>query len=132
MAKSWCVKIKKNDLRKSTVSFIRGHRSITDPKLKKEGDELEMFIKGKFRRILEMWCPVLDWGLLAEGRIDAIISFEDEPQEEFAGTLLAKEAGLKVCNFDGNEYNGSDHKIIACTDHLVDNLIKLKRWFNSP
>ncbi|MBD3363374.1 hypothetical protein GF362_06680 [Candidatus Dojkabacteria bacterium] len=113
------------NLTKATICFIRGHRTFSVQTLLEEGNNLEEKLEGQFRRVIKMWAPVVDWGLLAEGKINAVICFEDELQELYAGTLLAKEAGLEVVDFTGQQITNSTRRVIASNKYLKPGLVKL-------
>lgn len=114
------------EINKSVVSFVRGHQTFYDDQLKVEVDKVESKIRNELnpRRVLETWVPVLDWALLAEGKIDAVISIEDELQEKSAGILLAKEAGLEIINLKGEKANNKDNRIIVSTSALAKEIFE--------
>jgi myo-inositol-1(or 4)-monophosphatase len=45
------------------------------------------------KRFLWAWAPTVYWGLLARGRIDAMVTLHPDDEEQVAGDLLAQEAG---------------------------------------
>lgn len=109
----------------STLSFIKGH-SIRDINSKEtKAVEIEHLLSSKFSRVFKLWAPSLDWCLLASGRIDALISYNSELEDMFAGLLIAQEAGIKVCDFNGKIYQKGDSKIIASNNLITTDLIKL-------
>lgn len=111
-------------LSRSTLSFIKGHRTNFDGNMNNQSIELERFLSAKFRRILTMWAPALDWSLLAFDFIDVLISFESELEDQYAGTLIAQEAGIEITNFNGNKYSLGDPKIIACRKELTQEVLE--------
>ncbi|MGG7465292.1 inositol monophosphatase family protein [Plantibacter sp. YIM 135347] len=48
------------------------------------------------KRVLRTWAPSVDWGLLATGRIGAVIAYRNEPWDLVGGALIAEEAGAQV------------------------------------
>lgn len=48
------------------------------------------------KRVLRTWAPSVDWGLLATGRLGAVIAYRNEPWDLVGGTLIAEEAGAQV------------------------------------
>ena len=72
-----------------------------------------------------MWAPALDWCLLAAGGIDALISFDSEIEDQLAGTIIAKEAGCGVFDFDGNPYHFGMRRIVAVNVTLQGELFEL-------
>jgi myo-inositol-1(or 4)-monophosphatase len=95
------------------LSFIKGHYTYEDDALRIRSEELEREIENSVRRKLSMWAPALDWCLAASGKIDGIVSFESEPEDQYAGTLIALEAGLNVSDFKGAPYRTGMKKIAA-------------------
>ena len=75
-----------------------------------------------------MWAPALDWCLAASGKIDAVVSYESELEDQYAGTLIALESGITVTDFTGKPYTTDMKKIAAAKSNLhaplLDILIK--------
>lgn len=109
------------EIKKSVCSFIQGHDLSNSPELVNIKNKLS----NNFRRVLSTWAPALDWTLLASGGIDALVSFDSEIEDLYAGFLIAKEAGVRVVNFDGEEFKLSDKRIIASNKVIFDNLFEL-------
>ena len=112
---------------RAVLSFIRGHLTYDGYVLEKTSATLETFLPKHFRRTLKMWAPALDWCLLAAGGIDVLVSFESELEDQYAGTLIAQEAGVDVFSFSGNPYNDEVTRIIATNSGLKDQMLKLLR-----
>ena len=112
-------------LRKAVLSFIRGHQTFDGGDLEKISAELENYLPRHFRRTLTMWAPSLDWCLLASGGIDALVSFESEKEDLYAGLLVAKEAEVEIKSFSGKIYNTSINRIIAANKNLSKHIIEL-------
>lgn len=110
-----------SELNKSVCSFIQGHNLPSTTEL----SELKNKISNNFRRVISTWAPALDWTLLASGGIDALVSYDSEVEDLYAGLLIAKEAGLKIVNFSGKDYKVSDSKIIASNKNIFNNLFEL-------
>lgn len=117
------------DINKSVVSFIKGHGTFDGGRLEESSKELEEFLEPKFRRMLKMWAPALDWCLLASGGIDAVISYESELEDQYAGTLIAQEAGASVVGFNGEKYDTSVLKILATNSKLKPDFLSLLKDF---
>lgn len=80
----------------ATVSFVRGLDAVREPALRERADALEDALAATCKRVLVSWAPCVDWGLLARGRIEAVVTFHPDVWEQQAGTLLAREAGAAV------------------------------------
>ncbi|WP_172979894.1 inositol monophosphatase family protein [Agromyces agglutinans] len=48
------------------------------------------------KRVLRTWAPSVDWGLLATGRLGAVIAYRNEPWDLVGGALIATEAGARM------------------------------------
>ncbi len=102
------------EMNKSVCSFIQGHNVPSSQEL----DTVKINLQNNFRRIISTWSPALDWALLAFGGIDALVSFDSELEDMYAGLLIAQEAGIVVSNFGEN-------KIIASNKSIHKSLSKL-------
>ena len=112
------------ELKKSVCSFIQGHL-VASSKSKKEATAIKNKLSKTFRRVVCTWSPALDWALLAWGGLDALVSFESEYEDMYAGLLIAKEAGVVVSNFNGENIANSERKIIASKNKIAQNIIDL-------
>ncbi len=111
-------------LKKSVCSFIQGH-AVSSSVLMQESDEVKNKLSHNFRRVICTWAPALDWALLAFGGIDALISFESELEDMYAGLLIAKEAGVRISNFSGDNFKIGDRRIVASNNYFHEELVKL-------
>jgi myo-inositol-1(or 4)-monophosphatase len=66
---------------------------------------LRLVLESTARRVLQLWAPLLTWVMLARGDIDGIIGYRAEVVDLPAGALIAMEAGIAVCGFDGQPFN---------------------------
>lgn len=121
---------KMQSLDKAVLAFIRGHRTYGG-RLEQGADAIEAHLTPQFRRTLKMWAPALDWCLLASGGIDALVSFESEVEDQYAGTLIAQEAGAAVFGFDGEPYSSRVTRIFATNPFLKDSMIEMLRQENA-
>jgi len=114
---------------KAVLSFIKGHATYNDKIVFEKSIKLEESLSKPFRRKLSTWAPALDWALLASGGIDLLVSYLSEPEDFYAGALIAKEAGVTIKNFDGEDYKFGDGKIIAGNETLVKRIISTLSGF---
>jgi myo-inositol-1(or 4)-monophosphatase len=112
------------ELQKSVCSFIQGHL-VSTSNYKIESDRIRNKLADNFRRVISTWAPALDWALLASGGIDALISFESEYEDMYAGLLIALEAGVVVTNFNGESLKKNEQRIIATKKGITSNIIEL-------
>ena len=74
----------------TTVSLTQGYGvGHDDSRRNNLFDALERHTK----RVLRTWAPSADWGLLAAGRLGAVIAYRNEPWDLVGGALIAEEAG---------------------------------------
>lgn len=114
----------------SVLSFIKGHSKGDTEISYTQTKEIEHLLSNNFTRILKMWAPSLDWCLLALGKIDVLVSYESELEDMFAGLLIAKEVGIRVCNFDGKEYRSGNNRIIASNKSLTKDMTRLLKIYS--
>lgn len=95
------------------VAYMRGYQVGIDQELR-----AQKALKGCARRVMSNWSPALDWCLLAEGRIDGVISESSGAESQWAGILIAREAGAIITDSDGGEVNWTgDELIIGGRNH---------------
>jgi myo-inositol-1(or 4)-monophosphatase len=108
--------------RRAVVAHIQGYPV---------GPDLSQAVQGLLRaavkRVLTNWAPALDWCLVAEGRVDALVSLDSEPEDLHAGVLIAQEAGAIVTDFAGRPYTPGAARVLgagapALHTALVDRL----------
>lgn len=112
----------------STLSFVKGHKKSGETDT--EANQVEQKVSANFTRVLRMWAPALDWCLLAQGKIDALISYESEREDLLAGLLIAQEAGVEVYNFDGRKYQYGNNKIIASRRESIKRNLEFVKPFS--
>ncbi len=66
-------------------------------------------------RIIESWCPVSDYILLLEGKIDKVVLNNNEFYDSLPGIFLAKELGLQVLDSNGLDYEYQGGLKISCS-----------------
>lgn len=103
----------KTTLDKATVAFVKGHRTYQNPEWQQEAKQIKGRLESTCRRVLTHWAPAFDWSLLAAGKIDGIVSYESELEDQLAGTLITREAGVNVTNFTGSDYCFKERRIIG-------------------
>jgi myo-inositol-1(or 4)-monophosphatase len=65
-----------------------------------------------------------DLCLVAQGVFDGFWEKSLKPWDAAAGTLLIREAGGRVLNYQGNEYDVSDNSLLAANPYLISELQK--------
>lgn len=76
-----------------TVSWLQGYAvGADDPAAQRMFHALERSCK----RVLRTWAPSIDWGLIATGKVSAMIAHRNEPWDLVGGALIACEAGAQI------------------------------------
>jgi len=115
--------IRQDDLTRATVAYVQGYLASDARAL-----AVQRALYGRVKRVLTNWAAALDWCLLAEGRIAAVVSLESEHEDQVAGTLIAQEAGARVTDLDSQPYAPGMTRLLACgNDHIHAALSHLLR-----
>lgn len=77
----------------ATVAFVIGHDVKRDPERAAVAGAVRAALEEECKRVIESWSPCVHWGLLARGRIDGVVTLDPDREEQYAGELLAREAG---------------------------------------
>jgi myo-inositol-1(or 4)-monophosphatase len=109
---------------------LKGSRAFFIPdfttKREQKTASLRNKLYGQCRRVLDTWSPALDWCLVANGKVDIVVSISDRPIRPDAGTLILEEAGGKVTDFDNSEFNDDNNgRVIGSNSLLHDQLLQL-------
>ncbi|MBM7568835.1 inositol monophosphatase family protein [Paenibacillus sacheonensis] len=112
-------------LLKGNVGWIQGHAVRNDERAVR----LRQFIDLRFKRMMRLWAPTLQWCMLAKGDIDGIILYNSEGDDLYSGLLMVREAGGVVIDFEGNPFTGMREEpyIIACHPEHREQLLRIVR-----
>lgn len=102
-------------LSRSTVSWLQGYAVGTDDPL---ASRLFASLERHCKRVLRTWAPSIDWGLIAAGKVSAMIAYKNEPWDLFGGALIAREAGAETRTFADGDLLLVAHPAII--DELAD------------
>ncbi|TSC77127.1 MAG: Inositol-1-monophosphatase (IMPase) (Inositol-1-phosphatase) (I-1-Pase) [Parcubacteria group bacterium Gr01-1014_31] len=94
------------DLRHATLAYIAPYGNTPEV----ECDFVRPFFAAGIKRMLTLWTPALDFCMLAEGKIEAILHSGSEFYDYAAGRLIAKEAGAKMTTFQGDVNHSDEHR----------------------
>lgn len=108
---------------RGNIGWIQGHKVQNDA----VAVRLRHHIDVKFKRMMRLWAPTLQWCMLAKGDIDGIILYNSEGDDLYSGILMVKEAGGIVIDFDGNEFIGMNEEpyLIACHPDHKEELLRV-------
>ncbi|MFC8530487.1 inositol monophosphatase family protein [Nocardia sp. NPDC057227] len=62
---------------------------------------LRLTLEAGSRRLIQLWSPLLCWIMLSRGDIDGFVGYGAGQIDLPAGTLIAREAGVRIVGFDG-------------------------------
>jgi len=79
----------------ATVGFVIGHDVKLDGRMD-EAAAMQDALGDATKRVVESWSPCVHWGALARGRIDGMVCYYPDDEEQLVGELLASEAGAAV------------------------------------
>ena len=80
----------------ATVVSVIGHDVKRDPEHRAVSERINRAIEDRCKRRLESWSPTVHWGLLARGRLDGIVCYRPDREEQLLGELFARESGLET------------------------------------
>ncbi|MFC4356813.1 inositol monophosphatase family protein [Halobium salinum] len=103
-----------------TVSFVRGLPAVRDPDLCARGDAMYDALEARCKRVVSTWSPCVDWGLLARGSLEGIVCYHPDVYEQYAGELLAEEAGAVSHAEEGLYVGAGDEETLAALRAALD------------
>jgi myo-inositol-1(or 4)-monophosphatase len=106
----------------ATVGTVIGHEVKGDPDHRAVSERVNREVETACKRRLESWSPTVHWGLLARGRLDAMVAYRPDAEEQRLGELFAREAGCAVRRGDD-----ADWYVAAGHDDLADRLAGIVR-----
>ena len=107
------------------VSWVKGH----DVPKTAAVMALKNRVDAACRRVFSLWAPAVGWAMLARGDLDAVVLYDSEGEDLYAGLLLAREAGAAVVDFDGRPFDRLDPHPFLVAGHpdVVPDLLDLVR-----
>lgn len=79
----------------ATVGYVIG-REVKHDEREKAASRLYDALDDATKRVVASWSPVVHWGLLARGRLEAMVAFHANEEERYVGELFAREAGASI------------------------------------
>jgi myo-inositol-1(or 4)-monophosphatase len=80
-------------------------------------------LAGTVQRVRMLGTAAIDLAWVANGRLDASIMMSNKPWETAAGTLVAREAGATVVDYDGSPHSLQSKATIAVTPQLLPRIL---------
>jgi myo-inositol-1(or 4)-monophosphatase len=100
---------------KATVGFVIGHEVKLDGRME-DAAAMQAALGDETKRVVESWSPCVHWGALARGRLDGMVCFYPDDEEQHVGELLASEAGASITRPNEGLY------VAGTTDDVRDTL----------
>lgn len=83
-----------------TASWIQGYDVGPNDEM---AGGIRLALQSRFKRVLQMWAPSIDWSVLVRGKVAAVIAYGEESEDLLCGVVLCREAGGVVVDLDGHE-----------------------------
>ncbi len=113
------------EFKNSVLAFC--HKS--DPDSVKLMTDVFGRLKSMNEKIRQIGAAALELSYVASGRIDSFMMINLNLWDVSAGALLVKEAGGKVTDFDGREFNLRSRDILASNGKIHDNVLGIINQF---
>ncbi len=97
-----------SDLQRAVIASVQGYQAPADL-----SQAIRHMLQNRVKRMLTNWAPALDWCLLAEGSLAALVSLDSEREDQLAGTCIAQEAGVLVTDLTGAPYTSAMTRLLA-------------------
>jgi myo-inositol-1(or 4)-monophosphatase len=97
----------------ATVAFVVGDDVREDPEGLVLAGHLRNTLEVRTKRVIESWAPTVHWALLTRGLIQGVVAYQPDREEQYAGELLAREAGAGVKEGDGVFVGAANDRILA-------------------
>lgn len=79
-------------IEESTVAFITGRDVPREPELQHQSAAIVRAVGTEVKRIIESWAPTVHSGLFSRGRIQGLVEFHPDTEEQPVTELFAREA----------------------------------------
>lgn len=99
----------------ATVAIVVGREIPRDPDLAATADAMAEVAGERVKRVVDTWAPTVHAGLVARGRMQGLVQFHPDEEEQHATELLAAEADAATRR-DGPLF------VAACDEETLDAL----------
>lgn len=110
-----------NDIKQSFITFCHGSKQ----KYVKEILKIYSHLKLNYFDTRQLGSAGVELGFLAAGRTDIYLSPGSKSWDVAAGTLIVREAGGKVTDFDGKHWTIASEDILATNSKLHSKILKV-------
>ncbi len=80
----------------ATVAAISGREVPQDPELSQRATAIQETVSDEVKRVCASWAPVVHSGLFARGRLQGLVQFHPDDEEQAVTELLAAEADAAI------------------------------------
>ncbi|MBH0779463.1 inositol monophosphatase [Nocardia sp. NEAU-351] len=81
-----------------TLAWLQGYSvGSADPVAR----GLRLTLEANARRVIQLWSPLLCWMMVSRGDIDGFVGYRAGVIDLPAGSLIARESGIRITDFDG-------------------------------
>jgi myo-inositol-1(or 4)-monophosphatase len=108
------------DVETATVATIVGRDVPRDPDLAGEADAIRGAVGDLVKRVISSWAPTVHSGLFARGRLQGVVQFHPDEEEQAVTDLLAREAGAVVRHDGPCSVAASDEETLAALWTAID------------
>jgi myo-inositol-1(or 4)-monophosphatase len=110
-------------LESGTVSLVPGEAAIRQHE--ELLDRVASTLEPACKRVLSTWAPCVDWGLLARGQLEAVVTVHPDVWEQPAGSLLAREANASIQTDENGSATSKGVGVYAADAATRDALVDL-------
>lgn len=97
----------------ATVVTIVGRDVPRDSGLAGQADDIRNALDGTVKRVLDSWAPTVHSGLFARGRLQGLVQFHPDEEEQAVTELFAAEADAATTREDALYVAASDEETLA-------------------
>ena len=108
---------------RATVATVIGHAVKRHPERRATSEASDRAVERRSKRRLESWSPTVHWGLLARGRLDGIVCYRPDREEQRLGELFARESGLRTRRGEDWFVGGGNAEITECLVEAVEGTV---------
>lgn len=105
---------------RATVVSVIGHAVKRDPDRRATAEAIDRAVERRCKRRLESWSPTVHWGLLARGRLDGIVCYRPDREEQRLGELFARESGLRTRRGEDWFVGGANAELVESLTDAVE------------
>ena len=106
----------------ATVVTIVGRDVPYDPELGKQAAEIGSALDEGVKRVLDSWAPTVHSGLFARGRLQGLVQFHPDEEEQAVTELFAAEAGAAIQQEGPLYVAASDGETLSALWQSVENV----------